>query len=132
MIGLDTNILVRFLVADDEQQADSAKRLLQERCTAETPGFVNLIVLCELVWTLDRAYGFGQNEIAEAVDAILGDRNLRIESPQQVASALRSFRAKRADFADALIAQINSAHSCEATATFDRKAAQLDGFVLVR
>lgn len=131
MIGLDTNILVRFLIADDVRQADSAKALLQERCTVEDPGFVNLIVLCELVWTLDRTYGLDQSDIVTAIGSILASRNLRVESHEHVASALRRF-AKGTDFPDLIIAEVNRAQGCDATATFDRRAARLDGFVLVR
>jgi predicted nucleic-acid-binding protein len=132
MIGLDTNILVRFLVADDKQQADLARRLVRERCTVEEPGFINLPVLCELVWTLDRTYGFDQKDIADAIDSILRSSTLKVESQQNVTAALHRFRREGADFPDALIAEVNRAHGCEVTATFDRKAARLDGFLLVR
>jgi predicted nucleic-acid-binding protein len=132
MIGLDTNILVRLLVADDVPQADAARKFVRERCTAEAPGFVNLVVLCELVWTLDRTYGLSQSDIARAIDFILSNSIFRVESHDRVASALQRFRGKGTDFPDALVAEINRSHGCDATATFDRKAARLDGFMLVR
>ncbi|MGH6877971.1 MAG: PIN domain-containing protein [Rhizomicrobium sp.] len=131
MIGLDTNVLVRHLVADDPAQARRVDRLLAERCSAAEPGFVNRIVLCELVWTLDRTYGYGRADIARVIEHLLLVRELRVEDSEHVAAAVRRFRRQNVDFSDALIAEINTAQGCEATATFDRKAAKTAGFVVV-
>jgi predicted nucleic-acid-binding protein len=131
MIGLDTNVLVRIIVGDDEKQAEKAERVLSNRCTPSDPGFVNAIVLCELAWTLDLTYGYSRAQIAGAMEKILGNRGLLIENAKLVAAALRLYRAATASFADALLAEINLAAGCEATLTFDRKAARLDGFTLV-
>ena len=132
MIGLDTNILVRLLVVDDRQQADLARKFVKERCTVEEPGFISLLVICELVWTLGRTYGFGQAEVAAAIESILHDPILKVESHPQVMMALQRLRKEGADFPDSLVAEVNRAHGCNVTATFDRKAAKLDDFVLVR
>ncbi len=131
MIGLDTNLLVRLLVVDDPRQADVARKFLEDNCMVEDPGFVNVIVLCELAWTLDRSYGFGSHDIANAIDAILHNRILTVENRAHVVSALQRFRIGGAEFSDMLIGEINRAHGCETTATFDRKAAKIDGFTLV-
>jgi len=71
MIGLDTNILVRLLVADDPEQTERARKLVSARCTRESPGFINCIVLAELVWVLSGAYGLSRSQIANAVEALL-------------------------------------------------------------
>ncbi len=131
MIGLDTNVLVRIIVGDDERQAEKAEKVLKSRCTPEKPGFVNSIVLCELAWTLDRTYGYSRAQIAGVMDRILENRGLRIEHAGLVAAALRMYRSAAASFSDALLSEINLAAGCESTLTFDRKAARSDGFTLV-
>lgn len=132
MIGLDTNILVRLLVADDPEQTERARELVAERCTPESPGFINSIVLAELVWVLSRAYGLSRAQIASAVEALLGGEDRMVEHHEAVRAGLDDYKAGRADFADAVIARINQAQGCEATATFDERAAKLNGFVIVR
>ena len=131
MIGLDTNVLVRIIVGDDEKQAEKAEKILKSRCTSEDPGFVNAIVLCELAWTLDRTYGYSRAQIADVMSRILENRALRIEHAGLVAAALRLYRTVAASFSDVLLAEINLAAGSESTLTFDRKAARLDGFTLV-
>lgn len=132
MIGLDTNVLVRILVADDARQAERARKFLVERCTPEDPGFVNLIVLCELAWTLDRAYGFKGREIISAVEHLLANATIAVENRTVVEGALRISKAGgAASFPDALIGQMNLASGCEATVTFDRRAARLEGFLAI-
>jgi predicted nucleic-acid-binding protein len=132
VIGVDTNVLVRHLVGDDPIQSRQAERLLSLRCSVEEPGFVNRIVLCELVWTLERTYGYARTDIAGAVELLLLARELRIEDREHVLVALALYRRTGIGFSDALIAESNRAHGCEATATFDRKAAKVAGFVSVK
>lgn len=131
MIGLDTNVLVRFFVADDRAQSERAKRFIESRCTIDDPGFVDRVALCEMVWVLSSGYGYGRAEIARVVDALLASRDIVLEDHEAVRGALRAFERGVADFSDALIGLINRARGCEATATFDRKAARLDSFVAV-
>ena len=132
MIGLDTNILVRLLVADDPEQTERARKLVAEQCTRESPGFINSIVLAEFVWVLSRAYGLSRSQIASAVEALLAGDDRMVEHHEAVRAGLDDYKSGRADFADAVIARINRAQGCEATATFDEKAAKLSGFVAVR
>ena len=132
MIGLDTNVLVRHLVADDPVQARRAERFLGERCSAGDPGFVNRIVLCELAWTLERTYGCSRADIARTIEQLLLARELRVEDREHASAAVQVFRRGSIGFSDALIAEINRAHGCEATATFDRKAVKTAGFIAVR
>ena len=131
MIGLDTNILVRALVGDDKRQTKAARAFLAERCTPEEPGFINLVVLCELIWTLKRTFQFERAQIVEVIRALLNNAALAVEAEEQVSAALSQFGQRSLDFPDLLIAQINKAVGCSATATFDRKAAKLEGFRLL-
>ncbi len=131
MIGLDTNVLVRYFVADDPAQSARAARFIESRCTMDDPGFVDRVALCELVWVLSSGYGYGRAEIARVLDALLASRDIVLEDHEAVRGAARAFERGAADFADALIGLVNRARGCAATATFDRKAARLAGFVAV-
>jgi predicted nucleic-acid-binding protein len=130
MIGLDTNILIRLVVEDDARQTLQAKRFVASRCTSDSPGFVNSIVLAEMVWVL-RRHGYGRREVAAAIERLLSGRDRLLEHHNEVAAALADDKAGRIDLVDSLIGRINRARGCTATATFDRRAAKLDGFVRV-
>jgi predicted nucleic-acid-binding protein len=131
MIGIDTNVLVRVIVADDPKQAAVARDFIRDRCTADDPGFVSNIVLAELAWILAQSYGYSKIEIAGAIERIMETTQLQVESPTDVASALADFRAGPAGFSDCLIGHINRTAECSHTVTFDRKAAKLPGFKLL-
>ncbi|MFN0304552.1 MAG: PIN domain-containing protein [Burkholderiales bacterium] len=124
MIGLDTNVIVRYLIQDDARQADKATKLIEKECSVEAPGWVDQIVLCELVWVLESAYGYSRALIANVLQQILSSAELRVESPDQVRSAVRAFIDGTADFADFLIGIRNRDQGCSATVTFDKKAAR--------
>ncbi len=128
MIGLDTNVLVRYLVQDDPRQSARAARLLESRCTASEPGFVNRIVLCETVWVLKRAYGYERQVISDVIERLLQTAELEVEDAQLAWRALKSYRAQAVGFADALVAEINLRKGCEGTASFDKRANKMDGF----
>ena len=129
MIGLDTNVLVRLVVGDDPRQTEQAKRFVDRYCTPESPGYINCIVLAELVWVLTGPYGYSRSEIAAAVEGVLAGGDRIVEHHDAVRASLEDYRAGGTDFVDALIGHINRARGCDATATFDQKAARLDGFV---
>jgi predicted nucleic-acid-binding protein len=131
VIGLDTNILVRLVVGDDPVQTRQAKRFVESRCSAESPGFINCVVLTEFVWVLARTYGYSRSEIAGTVESLLAGDDRIIEHHEAVRAGLDDYRSGRVDFIDAIIARINCARGCEATVTFDRKAARIEGFVRV-
>ncbi len=128
MIGIDTNVLVRVIVADDPGQAAVARDFIRDRCTPDDPGFVSNIVLAELAWILAQSYGYSRIEIADAIERIMETLQLQVESPTDVASALADYRAGPAGFSDCLIGHINHTADCSHTVTFDRKAAKLPGF----
>ena len=131
MIGLDTNVLVRYIVQDDAVQAGAATRLIEERCTEQTRGFVGIPVLVELVWVLMAAYDYEREVVASVVGQVLRTAEFTVEDGEMAWLALRDFEGGSADFADCLIAQRNHAHGCETTYTFDRRAARERHFSLV-
>ncbi len=130
MVGIDTNVLVRYLVQDDPEQARKATRFIANECSAEDPGLVNRVVLCELVWVLETAYGYARETVALALEKILRAAELTIEDHQEAWSSLREYQ-DGADFADSFIAAVNRHLGCERTVTFDRKAARRAGFALL-
>ena len=131
MIGLDTNVLVRYIVRDDEDQAAAASRLVESRCTADEPGIISRIVLCELAWVLGRGYGYDRKTVANVIRQVLSVEELRVETAETAWQAVRLFEAGNADFADYLIGVTNRRNNAVATFTFDREAAKSDLFELV-
>jgi predicted nucleic-acid-binding protein len=131
MIGLDTNVLVRLLVRDDPIQTAQAQRFVASRCTSESPGFINSVVLAELIWVLASIYQYQRSEVAKAIEALLTGEDRVVEHHDEVRASLQAYKSGRVDFTDALIARINRLRGCEATATFDRKAGRFDGFVRI-
>lgn len=132
MKGIDTNVLVRYLVKDDKKQADIAASFIWEITEADELCFVNIIVLCELVWVLESAYGFHRNEIADVYDKILRTKQFEIESKDIVRHAVNEYKKGKADFADYIIGRINHLHGCDITVTFDRSLKKEKGFILLK
>jgi predicted nucleic-acid-binding protein len=121
MIGIDTNVLVRYIVQDDADQARAATRLIESRCTADDPGVLSLVVLCELVWVLDRGYAYGRDTIAGVLRGLLAADDLRVESSELAWQALGLYEKGRADFADYVIGLSHRGLGAESTFTFDRR-----------
>jgi predicted nucleic-acid-binding protein len=131
MIGLDTNILIRYLTQDDPVQSVKATEILERRLTPKNPGFVSIVAMVETVWVLDRAYGLTAQDIATVVERLLQVEVLTIEKEQEVFTAMVALKRGRGSFADALIAQLGVRAGCTRTLTFDQKAVRLRGFELV-
>ena len=131
MNGVDTNVLIRFIVRDDADQAAAADRFLEGECSHDEPCLINRIVLCELVWMLDRGYRYRRGPIAGVIDKILRTEEFRVENAAEAWAALQAYRDGRADFADGLIGKTNRALGCAATATFDRAASRMEEFRLL-
>jgi predicted nucleic-acid-binding protein len=129
--GLDTNVLVRYIVQDDAEQSLAATALIEGGEHAGEIFFINQIVLCEVVWVVKRCYSGDREEIGRMVEQILRTASFRVQRSAEVWSALNIYRKTTADFADCLIACGNQAADCRETATFDRQAAQTAGFRLV-
>jgi len=131
MIGLETNILIRYLTQDDRVQSAKAIEILERRLTPNNPGFVSIVAMVEIVWVLDRAYGLTSQEIATAVERLLQVEVLTIEHEQEVFTAMVALKQGRGSFADALIAELGARAGCTHTLTFDQKAVRLPGFEIV-
>ena len=123
MIGLDTNVLVRLFTGDDAKQRTAAKSFINQNCSAEDPAFINRVVLIETVWVLESVYEYSREQIAAAIDTLLRMVRVLTEDADLVRAALATYR-RGADFADALIAGVNTENGCSRTATFDRTAAK--------
>jgi predicted nucleic-acid-binding protein len=128
VIGLDTNILLRYLAQDDPVQSPKATELIEERLTEGDPGFVSVVAMVETAWVLDRAYGLADHEIAAAIERMLQADVLVVENEQEVFAAMIALREGHGSFADALIGGLDRRAGCNRTLTFDRKALQLPGF----
>ncbi|QOC23304.1 type II toxin-antitoxin system VapC family toxin [Wenzhouxiangella sp. AB-CW3] len=124
MIGVDTNILVRYLTQDDPAQASAATDLLESRISTQQHGYVSQVVLTELVWVLDRGYRYAKADIIRAVSGLLSVRELTIEKADEAWAALQQFETGQADFADYLIGLSGRLAGCTTTFTFDRRAAR--------
>ena len=118
MIGLDTNVLVRYITQDDARQAERARALIEQ---ADGGLFLSVVVLCELTWVLLGAYDAGKTEVIEVLEAILDVGAFEIEHRDAVRQALADYRAGRADFADYVIGRLTQAALGSATVTFDRR-----------
>lgn len=131
MIGLDSNILVRYLAGDDPVQSARAADIIERRITEDDPGFVSVVAMVETVWVLDRAYGLEAHEIAAAVEGILQADTLVVENEQEVFTAMIAVKERQGSFADALIGALGFRAGCSRTLTFDRRAVRLPGFALI-
>ncbi len=127
MTGVDTNVLLRYLVRDDPTQAARAARELErgERF------LVGSIVLCELVWVLETGYGFSRRDVAATLERILATAQFEIEAKDLALGALDDFRRSTADFSDCLLGRRNRAAGAAETVTFDRGLKGLEGFRLL-
>lgn len=131
MIGLDTNILVRYLAQDDAIQSPQATQIIERRITEDEPGFISLVTIVETVWVLDRVYGLSSRELAYAVERILQADALLVQNEQEVYTAMTALKTRTGSFADALIGALGAWAGCTVTLTFDNKAKRLKHFKLL-
>ena len=131
MIGLDTNVLVRFLVRDDEDQFDRARKLIRREAHSGEPVRISLLVLLETEWVLRSRYKLAKGEILDAFSELLSAVDLSFEDEPSIEEALFAWKDSSAQFADCLIGARYRALGCSATATFDNGAVKLPGFVAV-
>ena len=130
MIGLDTNVLVRYLAQDDPKQSPKATRLI-EALTVDAPGYISLVSVVELVWVLTDCYASTKSELCEVLETLLRTKGLVVAHADTVWKALRLFKESKADFADCLIERSGSEAGCSHTTTFDRDAAKHCGMRLI-
>ena len=131
MIGLDTNVLIRYLTRDDPAQAAKAQECIRTQCSAKVPCLISGIVLCELVWVLESSYGLEKDVVADMLEKIFRTCQFQLDDRDFVWAALQDYRASRADFADCLMGHMNRRSGCVHTVTFDRSASRLVYFSLL-
>lgn len=131
MIGLDTNVLVRYIMQDDPKQAAKATKLV-EGLSAQAPGFVSIVSIVELVWVLTSCYGLGREQVLQVLEVILRSKQLVVDHADHVVRAMRSYGVGKADFADCLIERMAATAGCEKTMTFDAAAAKTAGMTLIQ
>jgi predicted nucleic-acid-binding protein len=129
MIGLDTNVLVRFLVRDDEGQFERARRLIRREAAAGEPVLISLLVMLETEWVLRSRYALTKAEILTAFSGLLESVEISFEDESSLEQALFLWKDSNVQFADCLIGSRNAALSCRGTASFDTQALRLPGFV---
>ncbi len=123
--GLDTNVLVRYLIADDPAQFEAARDYIETACTPDAPGLIHPVMLCELVWVLGSGYRVPKAEIVAALDTLLHIRSLRVLEAETVRDALALYQTHAADFADALLHVAYQKAGAAGLVTFDKKACTL-------
>jgi len=131
MLGIDTNVLIRYLIRDDQPQYEKARRLIAREVSKGDPLLVSLLVLLESEWVLRSRYGLPKSEIVAAFSAMLDATDLVFEDEPSIEHAIYLWKDSSADFADCLIDARNLRLGCRATATFDGRALRLEGFVAV-
>jgi predicted nucleic-acid-binding protein len=132
MIGLDTNVLVRYFAQDDTAQSKKATALM-DSLSADRPGYVAQVALVEVVWVLERCYGVEREQMKDIIDSMISTKELVVESADTVRKALRVFASStKADFADCLIERSGHEAECEYTATFDVSASRVAGMQLIK
>jgi predicted nucleic-acid-binding protein len=131
VIGLDTNVVVRYLTQDDPKQSPIATRFMESTISTEDPGFISLIVLAEVLWVLVSLYSVDRAGVAEIITGLLTTEQLRVDSAELVWRAKRRYEKSKADFSDALIMECALAAPCKRSVTFDKTAASTAGFELL-
>ena len=132
MIAVDTNVLVRVLVEDDEREAAAARDLVATARENQEPVLVTAPVLCELEWVLESAYRATRKDVAKAVQAFLDDAGFLVDGRDSVVEALAHYRETAADFSDCLIAATARRAGARTTATFDRRLGRVPGCTVIR
>lgn len=134
MIGLDTNVLARYLAQDDTRQSAAATRLIEKELSIASPGFVSLVVIAELCWVLHRLYSATMDELVTMLEDLLGTPQFQIEAREVVQAAIQRFKEsnnRKSGVTDALIAQIAASAGCTHTVSFDKGAVRSAGMTLL-
>ena len=133
MLGVDTNVLVRYITDDDAVQSQVARRAIERSALEGEQLRICVPVLCELVGVLGNSpYGYTRNELADTVELLLEAGALEIEARDLVRAAASQFRSGAADFADYLLGSLNRSSGCRATLTFDLAAGESDLFEVLQ
>ena len=130
MIGLDTNVLVRYIMQDDPKQSAKATKLI-ESLDGDSPGFVSIVSVIELYWVLTSCYALSNVQVKQALEALLRTKQIVVDRADQVVRALRVFAVGKSDFSDCLIERTAAGAGCTGTMTFDTGAAKHAGMTLI-
>ncbi len=130
MIGLDTNVLVRYIAQDDVNQSQQATQLI-ESLSAESPGFVTLVSVVELVWVMQGCYKATKAECVAILQTLLRTSEILLENAQIIAQALDKYTKSNADFADCLIVSSANDAKCTGVMTFDKNAVNMAGMLFI-
>jgi predicted nucleic-acid-binding protein len=128
MIGLDTNVILRYLLQDDPKQARQANQIVDRQLSEQTPGFISLATVLEIVWVMRSLLKQNPSQIASHLENLLVADSLEVQNEQQVFEAVFALKRGTGEFEDALIGALNAWAGCAYTLTFDRKAARLPHF----
>lgn len=131
MIGIDTNILVRYLVQDDAEQGKKAANLIEQYSGKKESIFINQIVLCELLWVLERGYKYTKEQTIMVLKGVLGTMEFSFKEHAILLKSAFEYEESQADFSDILIGNLNQEVKCSKTFTFDKKASTLSIFTLI-
>lgn len=135
MIGMDSNVLVRYLAQDDARQSAIATRLIDKELSASNPGFISLMVLVEVCWVLKRLYAATQSELADTLNDFLGAAQFQVERREVVQAATQRFSSQKdakVGITDLLIAEVARNQGCTHTVSFDKGAVRSAGMVLLK
>ncbi len=131
MIGLDTPVVVRYLAQDEPRQSAAATRLFERTLSADNPGFISLVTLCQIAWVLAECYRAERSAVESVVEGLLAAKQVVVEDADLVWRALRAWQSSSGDFSEAIIGQVLAARGCDRAVTFDRTVAKLPGFELL-
>ena len=130
MIGLDTNLIVRYIAQDDVVQSAKATQLI-ESLSIENQGFITLVAIVELVWVIQGCYKATKQECVAILQTLLHTREILLENAEVIVMAIQRYAASNADFADCLIERSANYAKCTCTMTFDSNAAKTAGMLLI-
>src|ERR1700722_1723922 len=131
MVGLDTNVILRYLLQDDPKQTPLANHIVDQVLSQENPGFITLVTVLEIVWVLRSLLKQTRTEIATHLENLLAADTLEVQNEQQVFEAVFALRRGTGEFEDALIGALNAWAGCPHTLTFDKRALRLPYFQLI-
>ena len=131
MIGLDTNVLVRYFTQDDEKQSKKATKIIENELSKDSPGYMSSVVFVELCWVLRRIYKVEKVDLAAIIHELLNSEDLQIEHREEAWKAYHAFSGVGIDFSDSLLGNIHKSNGCNYTVTFDKGATKSDLFKLI-
>lgn len=132
MKGVDTNILIRFLIGDDEQQTKKVYKIFKKAESEKKELFVPLLVVLEFIWILESVYEIARDEILDSISDLLFMPILKFEHRSALQQFTLSAQGNRYDLSDLLIAYSAKINGCETVITFDKKASKFNLFELAK